>query len=126
MGRFDTHAFARLLQRLTVAQGVGQCLPYPDMTPIPPGFDAFAHHDAASAGLAWDDVCPAYALALITRGSYGLPRDEQDMEVLWDELGGNSTQLWDDVRPVVSRAWTWLGQNVTPEPSERESAQASG
>lgn len=78
------------------------------MTPIPNGYDRFAADDAHAMELDWKDVCPAYALALVSRGSYALPQDDAEMEVLWDELGGDSTQLWGEVKDVVVRAWAWL------------------
>lgn len=108
MGRFDSERFRELLERLRPTGGVARCLHYPGMTTIPAGFDRFASEDARQQGLAWDDVCPAYALALVSRGSYALPQDDGEMEVLWDELGGASTRLWPDVRGVVARSWAWL------------------
>ncbi|PZQ20879.1 MAG: hypothetical protein DI562_21265 [Stenotrophomonas acidaminiphila] len=75
MGRIDSHAFENLVQRLSAQEGVAHCLPYPGMTPIPDGFDAFARQDAARAEMEWGDACPAYALGLITYGSCVLPQD---------------------------------------------------
>lgn len=108
MGRFDTRRYTQLLSVLTPNSGVAQCMHYPGMTPIPDGYDEFAHTHAEQLDAAWSDLCPAYALALVALGSYQLPRDDAEMEVLWDELGGGSTKLWPDVRPVVERAWLWL------------------
>ena len=70
MGRFDSERFHRLVEFLHRSGGVGKCLPYPDMTPIPAGFN--------------------------------------EMEVLWDDLSGNSTKLWPEVRDIVMRSWGWL------------------
>jgi hypothetical protein len=103
VGKF-AHALA-LLREGTVAD----CFYYPGMSEVPKGFDEFARGDAVLAGLAWEDLCPAYALALISNGSYRLPADDEEMETLWDELGGQSTLLWPDVRGVVMRSWEWLG-----------------
>lgn len=108
MGRFDSERFHRLLELLDPPGSVAKCLHYPGMTEVPDGFDRFAHSDAAQEQLEWSDVCPAYALALVAAGSYALPGDDEDMEVLWDELGGSSTKLWPDVRVAVIRAWAWL------------------
>lgn len=108
MGRIDSERFHRLVEFLNRSGGVGKCLPYPDMTPIPAGFNDFASKDSVAVEAEWSDVCPAYALALVSVGSYGLPQDDTDMEVLWDELGGNSTKLWPEVREIVKRSWAWL------------------
>ncbi|WP_312366886.1 hypothetical protein [Stenotrophomonas sp.] len=118
MGHFDSDHFHRLVALLNRSGGVGECLPYPDMTPVPAGFDEFAHRDSQSE-LDWSDVCPAYALALVTAGSYALPQHESDMEVLWDELGGNSTRLWSDVREIVKRAWAWLDAHHVASATQR-------
>lgn len=56
MGRIDSHAFENLVQRLSAQEGVAHCLPYPGMTPIPDGFDAFARQDAARAEMEWGDA----------------------------------------------------------------------
>lgn len=108
MGRFDSERFRELLERLRPAGGVARCLHYPGMTSVPVGFDRFASDDARRQDFAWSDVCPAYALALVSQGSYALPQDDEEMEVLWDELGGDSTLLWPDVTGVVERSWAWL------------------
>ena len=108
MGRFDSERFHRLVEFLHRSGGVGKCLPYPDMTPIPAGFNDFASRDAKSVESNWADVCPAYALALISVGTYGLPQNDAEMEVLWDDLSGNSTKLWPEVRDIVIRSWGWL------------------
>ncbi|RZA31038.1 MAG: hypothetical protein EOP92_33245, partial [Lysobacteraceae bacterium] len=99
--------FAQLTEAVRL-QGVERCLPYPDMTEVPEGYSRFAQEDAATHGLEWDDLCPAYALALLTQGGYRLPEDADAMEILWDELGGESTKLWSEVANVVPRAWRWL------------------
>ncbi len=125
MGRIDSHAFASLVQRLSAQESVAHCLPYPGMTPIPDGFDAFARQDAASAEMEWGDACPAYALGLITYGSYALPRDEEYLEVLWDELGGDSTQVWAQARPLVLATWAWLSNPPAQGPSPVASNNAS-
>ena len=108
MGRFDSERFHRLVEFLHRSGGVGKCLPYPDMTPIPAGFNDFASGDCKSVDAEWADVCPAYALALISVGTYGLPQNDAEMEVLWDDLSGNSTKLWPEVRDIVMRLWGWL------------------
>jgi hypothetical protein len=108
MGRFDAERFHKLLELLMPPGSVAKCMQYPGMTDVPPGFDQFAHNDAAQQQSEWSDVCPAYALALVSAGSYALPRDDEEMEVLWDELGGGSTKLWPDVREAVTRSWAWL------------------
>jgi hypothetical protein len=114
MGRFDNEQFHRLVEFLSRAGGVDKCLPYPDMTTVPPGFNEFASQDSQKQGYEWADVCPAYALALITAGGYSLPQDDSDMEILWDELGGNSTKLWPEVRGTIERSWSWLDAHHRP------------
>jgi hypothetical protein len=108
MGRFDTERYTEFLSVLLPKSGVAQCMHYPGMTPIPEGYDNFAHAHAGQLELLWQDVCPAYALALVALGSYTAPRDDAEMEVQWDELGGDSTLLWPQVRPIIERAWIWL------------------
>jgi hypothetical protein len=126
MGRFDSERFRELLERLRPAGGVVRCLHYPGMTPIPEGFDRFASHDTHERELAWSDVCPAYALALVSRGSYGLPQDDTEMEVLWDELGGDSTRVWTEVRDVVVRAWAWLDAHHPGAPAPAPTPGSGG
>lgn len=108
MAPLDPLRFQRLVDFLNQSGGVGKCLPYPDMTPIPIGFNDFAKKDFKGVEAEWSDVCPAYALGLVSVGSYDLPQDDSEMEILWDELGGNSTKLWPDVREIVMRSWAWL------------------
>lgn len=109
MGRFTDHErFRQLLAILKPTGGVGGCLYYPGMAQVPAGYDRFSGNDAKSMGLEWDDVCPAYALALVSHRGYSLPEEDPEMEVLWDELGGGSTKLWPEVRAVVMRSWAWL------------------
>lgn len=113
MGRFTSHdRFIELVALLMPTGGVSKCLHYPGMTPVPKGFDRFAGHDARAHGYDWADVCPAYALALVSKGGYQLPQDSAQMEVLWDELGGESTKLWSEVDDVVRRSWAWLDSHV--------------
>ena len=112
MGRFTDHGrFQQLLAILKPTGGVSRCLHYPGMVEVPAGFDRFAGNDARKMGFEWDDVCPAYALALVSEGGYRLPEDDAEMEILWDELGGNSARLWPEVRTLVMRSWAWLEQS---------------
>ena len=107
VGRFASHdRFHELVALLLPAGGVSKCLHYPGMTPK--GFDRFAGRDAKAHGHDWADVCPAYALALVSSGGYQLPQDSAELEVLWDELGGDSSKLWSEVDDVVRRSWAWL------------------
>lgn len=108
MERFTHERFSELLAWLRLTPSVGECLPYPGMAEVPAGFNRFAAADARERGYEWEDVCPAFALALVSKGSYLLPADREEMEVLWDELGGGSRKLWPEVEGVVLRAWDWL------------------
>lgn len=117
MGRFTHERFGELLAWLRLTPSVAECLHYPGMADVPAGFDRFAARDAKEHGYEWEDVCAAYALALVSKGSYVLPEDREEMEVLWDELGGGSRKLWPEVEGVVWRSWGWLdvhGQAATP------------
>ena len=109
MGRLANHErFSELLAWLRPVGGVASCLHYPGMADVPVGYDRFAAADARQHDQPWEDVCPAYALALVSKGGYELPGDSSEMEVLWDELGGESPKLWPEIEPVVRRAWKWL------------------
>jgi len=103
--------FAELTQAVRLP-GVERCLPYPGMTQVPADYSAFAQADSQGQEQDWNDLCPAYALALLTHRVYRLPDDDVDMETLWNELGGESTKLWADVSSVVQRAWVWLDQRT--------------
>ncbi len=93
---------------------VERCLPYPGMADVPDGYSRFAQQDAMRHEQSWEDSCPAYALALLTFGSYRLPEDNASMEVLWDELGGASTRLWPEVSSIIERGWKWLEDTRAP------------
>lgn len=108
MKRIDSKRFDALLDLIRPTGSVANCLHYRDMTPVPEGFDRFAGEDARRNDADWSDVCPAYALALVSIGSYTLPQDDAEMEVLWDELGGASSKRWPEVRGAVTRSWAWL------------------
>ena len=100
------------LTEAIAGHAVESCLPYPGMTAIPAGYSRHAQRDAMRRDIDWDEACPAYALAAITVGSYRLPDDDQAMQVLWDELGGASSRLWPEMRPLVREGWRWLEQPV--------------
>jgi hypothetical protein len=111
MGLHVNHErFTQLLARFRHGEDVGQCLHYPGMADIPEGYNRYARADCRAHGAEWDDYCPAYAFALLTHTGYALPEDEESLEVLWDELGGQSTKLWPEVEEVVTDAWAWLRQ----------------
>ena len=97
---------------------IERCLPYPGMADVPDGYSRFAEQDAMRHSQRWEDSCPAYALALLTFGSYRLPEDDASMEILWDELGGGSTKLWPDVSSMVVRGWEWLGDAPKNAPQD--------
>ncbi|WP_213603027.1 hypothetical protein [Pseudoxanthomonas japonensis] len=108
MEGFELDRFNQLVELLNQPGDVGECLPYSGMASVPVGFNEFVRRDWLATDATWSDVCPAYALALVSVGSYGLPQDDPDMEVLWDELGGSSTKLWPEVRDLIKRSWAWL------------------
>lgn len=106
-------------QSLTQAvreHSVGRCLPYHGMAEVPQGYSRFAEQDARAHECSWEDMCPAYALALLTYRGYRLPEDAQSMEILWDELGGHSTKLWPEVSKSVQRSWIWLSNHDRENP----------
>lgn len=37
-----------------------------------------------------------------------IPAGFNEMEVLWDDLSGNSTKLWPEVRDIVMPLWVWM------------------
>lgn len=112
MGVHQHHErFGQLLAFLR-GENVEECLHYPGMADVPAGFNRYARADARSRGGEWDDYCPAYAFALLTHVGYALPADEDDLRVLWDELGGQSSKLWEEVESVVADAWSWLRQDA--------------
>jgi hypothetical protein len=87
---------------------IGDCLPYEGVAQVPATLDHLAREHERREGMAWDDVCPAYGLAVITHGAYRLPSDDEPLETLWNEVGGQSRLLWPEVRDLVSEAWRWL------------------
>jgi len=91
---------------------VEQCLHYPGMAEVPQGYNRYARADCRARGADWDDYCPAYAFAVLTREGYTLPEDDESLEVLWDELGGQSSKLWPQVKEVVVDAWGWLRRHA--------------
>lgn len=110
--RIDTDP--QRFQALTKAvrdHSVEHCLPYPGMADIPVGYSRFAEQDARVCGSSWQDVCPVYALALLTYGGYRLPEDDVSLETLWDELGGESVKLWPEVSHTLVRGWRWLEEH---------------
>lgn len=100
--------FYKVVTALHSRAGVSDCLPYKGVAQVPEVLDYLAREHERTEGLAWDDVCPAYALAVITHGDYRLPRDDDPMEVLWNEVGSDSRLLWPQVRELVAEAWHWL------------------
>lgn len=110
MGIIANQERFHLLTEALAGHAVESCLPYPGMTAIPAGYSRFAQRDALRRAMDWDEACPAYALAAITMGAYSLPRDDEALEILWDELGGASSRLWPEMRPLLREGWHWLGQ----------------
>ena len=106
----DPQRFQSLTQAVR-DHSVERCLPYPGMADIPEGYSRFAEQDARARDFSWQDVCPAYALALLTYGGYRLPEDEESLETLWDELGGESVKLWPEVSQTLLRGWRWLAEH---------------
>lgn len=90
------------------ATSVQDCLPYRGAAEVPQVLDHLAHEHEQRDGMAWEDVCPAYGLAVITHGAYRLPSDSEPLETLWNEVGGESRLVWDEVRDLVAEAWLWL------------------
>jgi len=98
------------------AQRLSDCLAYEGMMDIPDEFEAFSQADHRRRArlhpdLAWDDACPAYALALATHDAYqgrlSLSADDE-LEAQWDELRGASSMDWTVARVIVREAWRWL------------------
>jgi hypothetical protein len=98
------------------AQRLSDCLAYDGMMDIPQDFEAFSRADHQRRArlrpqLAWQDACPAYALALATHDAYhgrlSLSADDE-LEAQWDELRGGSSMDWSVARVIVREAWRWL------------------
>lgn len=100
--------FDHVVTALRSHDSVSDCLPYKGMAQVPEVLNHLAREHEKSEGLAWDDVCPAYALAVITHGDYRLPSDDDPLEVLWNEVGSESRLVWPQVRDLVAEAWHWL------------------
>ncbi len=100
--------FDKLVTALRTHDSVSDCLPYSGIAQVPAVLDHLAAEHEKAEGLEWDDVCPAYALAVITHGDYRLPSDDDPMQVLWNEVGGESRLVWHQVRDLVAEAWRWL------------------
>lgn len=97
MGIHKNHQrFAELLASLP-GEHIEECLHYPGMADVPAGYNQYARVDSRTREGNWDDFCPIYAFALLTSVGYALPEDQEDLKVLWDELGGQSTKLWEEV-----------------------------
>lgn len=98
------------------AQRLTDCLAYEDMMDIPDEFEAFSKADHLRRArlrpqLAWEDACPAYALALATHDAYqgrlSLTADDE-LEAQWDDLRGASNMDWTVARVIVRETWRWL------------------
>lgn len=100
--------FDKVVTALRTHDSVSDCLPYSGVAQVPDVLDHLAREHEKQEGLEWNDVCPAYALAVITHGDYRLPSDDNPLEVLWNEVGGESRLLWPQVRDLVAEAWKWL------------------
>lgn len=112
---FDQPRHARVTQRLMQVHTVADCLPYEDMMDVSPEFDRFARsHFGYLKGLQWRDACPAYALGLMTFGTYELPYDADDLRSLWQELCASELD-WFRAQIIVLDVWAWLNAH----PAER-------
>lgn len=103
--RFDHDRHSRIVGRLTLPSSVGECLAYADMVDVPSKFDRFAREhfsdNYSTRDMEWRDVCPAYALALMVHGTYRLPADDAELQLLWEELA--PTRLhWGRAKTIVA------------------------
>ena len=87
---------------------ISDCMPYDGVAHVSHTLDHLAREHERREGMDWDDVCPAYGLAVITHGAYRLPSDDEPLETLWNEVGSESRLLWPEVRDLVAEAWRWL------------------
>jgi hypothetical protein len=77
---------------------------------VPPAFDRFCRTHFASVRrlhptLAWDDACPAYAIALAAHAALCVSFDEAQERLLerhWDRIRGESTLAWAQARPLIA------------------------
>lgn len=113
---FDRDRHARIAERLASPSSVGQCLVYDSMLDVPPAFDRFAdaHFRAhVDPRIAWPEICPAYALALLAYGSYRLPDDAAELRTLWDELASSRLD-WREAEAVVADVWRRFDRDGPP------------
>jgi hypothetical protein len=77
---------------------------------VPPAFDRFCRTHFSSVRrlhptLAWEDACPAYAIALSAHAALCVSFDEAQERLLerhWDRIRGDSTLPWAQARPLIA------------------------
>jgi len=108
--RISQQKFDQLVTSLRARDhaGIGDCMPYDGGAQVSHTLDHLAREHERRQGMDWDDVCPAYGLAVLTHGAYRLPSDDEPLETLWNEVGSESRLLWPEVRDLVAEAWRWL------------------
>lgn len=105
---YDRHRHSLIVEQLHKPDSVAHCLIYQDMLDVSPEFDKFARkHFGAIHGISWPDLCPAYALGLMTHTAYQLPTNDEELETLWQELA-NSDIEWSQAQQVVKDVWKFL------------------
>lgn len=77
---------------------------------IPPAYDLFCRTHFAAVRrvhpeLAWEDACPAYAIALSAHAALCVALDEafeKKLELDWDRVRGQSGLSWTQARPLIA------------------------
>lgn len=77
---------------------------------IPPAYDLFCRTHFASVkrvhpDLAWEDACPAYAIALSAHAVLCVALDderEKQLELHWDRIRGQSCLAWSQARSLIA------------------------
>ncbi len=107
---FDRRRHRMIVEQLHQPASVSHCLVYEDMLDVTPEFDKFARkHFSTTQGFSWHDLCPAYALGLMTHDTFQLPFDNEELETLWHELAKSNID-WTQARRVVKDVWKFLDE----------------
>ncbi|MFT3807229.1 hypothetical protein [Arenimonas sp.] len=116
---FDRVRHEQVVSRLVRMHSVADCLPYEDMLDVSSEFDRFArNHFSHLKGLDWHDACPAYALGLMTFGTYEMPEDADDLQALWKELCASELD-WFRAQIIMLDVWAWLNAHPNDRATEQ-------
>lgn len=94
----------------SLASGSEGRAPQQTLMDVPSAFDQFCHSHFASVRrlhpeLAWEDACPAYAIAMTAHAALCVSLDEARENLLerhWDSVRGQSRLGWAQARPLIA------------------------